>query len=429
MEIEIQKVGTKEQDEYLESIKKGEEFWTTKEILKNLLIRIFPDCIILIDQPITIGKDLFKLDKNSKCISCKDFEFKEGLIQYPTFQIINHSKEFFLIFSYIDAESLINPEKCFQEIESHCQYKACGWKLLEFPYFIQASKENLLFLLNSQTKLFKDNKKYLNNLINLEYEINFPNGFIHPNQLSIGHFCAPALDYVRHVLDILPFNTTLEVFESCFYKAKNKNIPSYFIEYGVKYKVPIYQSSLNTDELYLKLRKYLDELFSISAIVSASLIAVYNVGILIEGNEGYGKSETTLELIKNGHQFVCDDNVLIVNKNGTLFGEAAKTHGGEYQYPMKIKGIGEIFIDDIFGVKSILKNKEINLRVIFSKEDYDEFIDNKFNFDFKDELDPLLGVKIPVMNINISTNRSIATLIEMIAIQYLSKYVFVNRKL
>ena len=225
MEIEIQKVGTKEQDEYLESIKKGEEFWTTKEILKNLLIRIFPDCIILIDQPITIGKDLFKLDKNSKCISCKDFEFKEGLIQYPTFQIINHSKEFFLIFSYIDAESLINPEKCFQEIESHCQYKACGWKLLEFPYFIQASKENLLFLLNSQTKLFKDNKKYLNNLINLEYEINFPNGFIHPNQLSIGHFCAPALDYVRHVLDILPFNTTLEVFESCFYKAKNKNIP------------------------------------------------------------------------------------------------------------------------------------------------------------------------------------------------------------
>ena len=134
-------------------------------------------------------------------------------------------------------------------------------------------------------------------------------------------------------------------------------------------------------------------------------------------------------MIKNGHQFVCDDNVLIVNKNGTLFGEAAKTHGGEYQYPMKIKGIGEIFIDDIFGVKSILKNKEINLRVIFSKEDYDEFIDNKFNFDFKDELDPLLGVKIPVMNINISTNRSIATLIEMIAIQYLSKYVFVNRKL
>ncbi len=205
--------------------------------------------------------------------------------------------------------------------------------------------------------------------------------------------------------------------------SKNKRVPQFFINFADKYKVPIYKTDKSTDEIYTKLRKLLEENLAKKLTIDASLISVYNVGILIEGNEGYGKSETTLELIKNGHQFIRDGKVLIKNIGGKLIGEALKDPDtGENTYPLDLKGIGKINIDQIFGVKSILKSKEINLRVIFSKND--EIFDATQSINFKNELRLLLNVRIPMIQINIDTNKSVATIIEMIAINYLTNYVF-----
>ncbi len=208
--------------------------------------------------------------------------------------------------------------------------------------------------------------------------------------------------------------------------AKRKRVPSYFIEYGNKYNVPIFQTYEDTDSIYLILRQYLDRVMTKTANVPASLISVYNVGILIQGDEGFGKSETSLELIKNGHQFVCDENVFLWNNNGTVIGEASKDKNGNRYYPLKIRGIGEIRIDKVFGVQSILENKEVNIRVIFSVDDYDVIEGTKDNFITEGE--SLIGVEIPTVYINIKTNKNIASLIEMLAIQYLSKYVFKEKK-
>lgn len=145
--------------------------------------------------------------------------------------------------------------------------------------------------------------------------------------------------------------------------------------------------------------------------ISAGLLRILNLGILIRGDSGIGKSECVLELISRGHCFVCDDVVQVKkDANGKLIGTAPRLSRNF----MEIRGLGIINIKEIFGTRSVLKQCGIDLVIKLSrlkkiqKDKEQDRLGLKFPEDYL-----ILGIKVPQINIPVAPGRNIATLIEV----------------
>ena len=89
------------------------------------------------------------------------------------------------------------------------------------------------------------------------------------------------------------------------------------------------------------------------------LINLYNVGVLLLGKSGIGKSECAIELLNKGGRLISDDIVIMQNIQGTLVGKAPE----KIKELIEIRGIGIINIKEIFGYNSIQDESKIDLVV------------------------------------------------------------------
>lgn len=142
--------------------------------------------------------------------------------------------------------------------------------------------------------------------------------------------------------------------------------------------------------------------------VSAGLMRIFDVGILITGDSGIGKSESCAELIARGHKFVSDD-VVILKKSprGRLFGTAPPLSRDF----MELRGLGIINIREIFGPQAIRRSSMIDLIIRLRKWTRGKACE-RLGLDIPADED-ILGVRIPVLNIPVAPGRNIATLIEI----------------
>src|SRR6185437_4607794 len=84
-----------------------------------------------------------------------------------------------------------------------------------------------------------------------------------------------------------------------------------------KHQIPLFRTHLPTMNLLSKLSLLLNEEFSPSISVHGTLVEVFGVGVLIQGDSAVGKSEAALGLIERGHRLVSDDVVKIRLREGT----------------------------------------------------------------------------------------------------------------
>jgi len=142
--------------------------------------------------------------------------------------------------------------------------------------------------------------------------------------------------------------------------------------------------------------------------ISAGFLKIFGLGMLILGDSGIGKSESALELIARGHQFVADDVVQIrVASDGGLVGTAPALS----RHFMEIRGLGIINIRAIFGPRSIARQARVDL-VIKLKKWRRGFEVDRLGLKFGDDM-TILGRKIPQLAIPVAPGRNIATLIEV----------------
>ena len=66
------------------------------------------------------------------------------------------------------------------------------------------------------------------------------------------------------------------------------------------------------------------------------LLSIDNIGIIIRGKSGIGKSECAAELINKGAKLVADDLIIISNINGELIGSSPE----KIRNLIEIRGIG-----------------------------------------------------------------------------------------
>jgi HPr kinase/phosphorylase len=143
-------------------------------------------------------------------------------------------------------------------------------------------------------------------------------------------------------------------------------------------------------------------------IVSGGLIKIHDLGVLVIGDSGVGKSESALELVSRGWRFVSDD-VTRLKKTGpqTVRGEPPELS----RYFMEIRGLGVINIKQIFGPESVCRSSEIHLIINLKKWEEGKEYDR---LGLKPQEMAAYGdVQVPQITIPVAPGRNIATLIEV----------------
>lgn len=182
--------------------------------------------------------------------------------------------------------------------------------------------------------------------------------------------------------------------------------PSLFLEKAEEAKVPVLISTLETSELINLTYDFFAEYLFIRQVVHGLMMEVFGTGVLIKSNSEIPRSETALELIERGHRFVSDDVVNIkLLKDKKLLAHTSSL----ISHHMEVKGIGIINIAHLFGVKSILKNKQVDL--VIEMEKYDKSRDYDFIGNQK-LTEKILDVEVPKMMIPFSYGGIIPVLIE-----------------
>lgn len=195
----------------------------------------------------------------------------------------------------------------------------------------------------------------------------------------------------------------------CLIISRGMDAPEEMIEVAKKYNRPLLKTNLITTRFSHKAIDYLDDRLAPSTTQHGELVDVYGLGILITGESGIGKSETSLELVKMGNRLVSDDVVEIKRvADNRLIGQAPEVG----RYFMEIRGIGIIDVKAMYGVGAVINSKSIDLVINL------EMWDKNNNYDrlgTDEEYTEILGVKLPRLIIPVRPGRNLAAIIEIAA--------------
>lgn len=179
--------------------------------------------------------------------------------------------------------------------------------------------------------------------------------------------------------------------------------------------IPVFFCQGKSREVISAISEFLEERLSEKTSRHGVLLEILELGVLVLGRSGIGKSESALDLVNRGHRLVADDLVEIrFYHRGILRGRAASP----IKYHMEIRGMGIINVQDLFGVSAIREEKEIDLVI--------ELVDWEPEGDYErlgldDKNTEIMGVPIPYVRIPVSPGRNIATIIEVAARNQLLK--------
>lgn len=187
-----------------------------------------------------------------------------------------------------------------------------------------------------------------------------------------------------------------------------------------KYQIPLFRAKLTTMNLLSKLTLLLTEEFASSVSLHGTLVEVFGVGVLIQGDSSVGKSEAALGLIERGHRLISDDVVKVKKREGTyLEGSGAELT----RHHMEIRGIGIINVANLYGAVCVRDHKSIDLVVKLEVWDDHNFYDR---VGLDENACDILGIKIPNHILPVKPGRDVVLLLETIALNHRLKAMGYN---
>ncbi len=186
-------------------------------------------------------------------------------------------------------------------------------------------------------------------------------------------------------------------------------VPGPFLEAADRTGTPLVVCAEDTSYAITELHTYLDERLAPRTRIHGVLVDVFEVGVLLLGKSGVGKSECALDLVQRGHRLVADDVIECdYRPPGMVFGEPAallKNH-------IEVRGLGILDIKELFGVTSIRDRKRIDLVIQFEEAGTEPALD-RLGVDGRSR--EILGVSIREVVLVLRPGRSTSSLIEMAA--------------
>ncbi|MDQ7983242.1 MAG: HPr(Ser) kinase/phosphatase [Spiroplasma sp.] len=209
-------------------------------------------------------------------------------------------------------------------------------------------------------------------------------------------------------------------YQEHFINILEEHIPAIFVTTKFKYQkelcqiakklnseVPVIQFSGNTFDFASTIDLYITERLAPTTEIHGSFVNIFGYGVLITGPSGIGKSETTLDLIRNGHLFIGDDRINLLKINNKIIGKTNKI----IKNFIEIRGIGILDVTKMYGYHIILPESQVHLviKLITPSSSSWSKIDR-----IGDSLKyvNVLSVKVPLIQLPVTSGRNLADLIE-----------------
>lgn len=194
--------------------------------------------------------------------------------------------------------------------------------------------------------------------------------------------------------------------------ARNYKPPEELIQLCEQEGVCLFRSSIETMPLLNKMTFILNDEFSPSITCHGTLVEVFGVGVMIQGDSSVGKSEAALGLIERGHRLISDDVIRVRVREG-LYLEGS---GSELTHHlMEIRGIGIINVAHLYGAVCVRDEKSLDIVVKLEEWDDKNFYD-RVGLDEKHT--DILGVKVPFHVLPVKPGRDVVLLLETIALNH-----------
>jgi HPr kinase/phosphorylase len=197
----------------------------------------------------------------------------------------------------------------------------------------------------------------------------------------------------------------------CVVFCRNFEPDKQFLRYAEQRDIPVFTSPQITMRFINLATLALELMFAPKASEMGSMVDILGVGVIIKGESGIGKSESVLALIERGYSLVSDDVTKVTLVDGR---EVIGTSAELTRNHMEVRGIGIVNVAAMFGVKSIRREKRVDLVVSLNLWDEVKDVDR---LGMEDQFIKILGVDIPHIIIPVRPGRDLARLIEVAAFQ------------
>lgn len=185
--------------------------------------------------------------------------------------------------------------------------------------------------------------------------------------------------------------------------------PKALCEEAERTETPLVVCAERSSVAITALHALLDEKLAPRARIHGVLIDVFEVGVLLLGKSGIGKSELALELVMRGHRLVADDAIECDYKPpGMVFGQSAPL----LRYHIEVRGLGILNIKDLYGVTAVRERKRIDLVVQLELEQPDANYDR---LGIEDRFQEILGVPVREVMLPVRPGRNMSSIVEIAA--------------
>lgn len=190
--------------------------------------------------------------------------------------------------------------------------------------------------------------------------------------------------------------------------ARNYSPPKLLKDLCEKHSIPLFRVPMKTMEVFSKLTVILSEEFAGSLSCHGTLVEVFGMGVLIQGDSSIGKSEAALGLIERGHRLISDDVVKIKKREGSyLEGRGTDLN----RHLLEIRGIGIINVAHFYGAVCVSDKQQIDLIVKLEAWDDTHFYDR---VGLEEKVKDVLGIKVPYHTLPLKPGRDVVQLLETI---------------
>lgn len=143
-----------------------------------------------------------------------------------------------------------------------------------------------------------------------------------------------------------------------------------------------------------------------SVTLHGVFIQIFDLGVLLSGSSGVGKSELALELLSRGHRLVADDATeFALDEQGRLIGRCPALLEGF----LEVRGLGVLNIGRMFGAETLLRSCPLDLVLRLLPPEISGVPDRVYG---QRNARTLLGVEVPEIALPIRVGHNLAALAE-----------------
>lgn len=198
--------------------------------------------------------------------------------------------------------------------------------------------------------------------------------------------------------------------------------PDYFVELATAHNIPIFYTEKTSSVFLDYIKDHLNHILANYTNLHAQLLEVFGVGLLMMGESGIGKSETSLDLVMRGHRIIADDVVEVkFLPPNHLIGESNEMMNNL----LEIRGIGLIDLQRMFGVTAVTSTKEID--AVVRLVSYENISDHDYErVGSVTRYYEILGISKPYYVIPVRQGSNLSSVMEATARDFLLKQQGIN---